>query len=392
MKKINIGLIGLGVIGSGVVKILKERKNFFKKKLGIELSLKKACDKDLSKIKNLKLDPSVVTTNPNEIISDPQIDVVIELIGGIHPAKEFIIEALRKGKHVVTANKALLAQDGIEIFNTARACSKNIYFEAAVGGGIPIIKSLREGLVANKINSLFGIVNGTSNFILSNMSQNNMDFAEALREAQKKGFAEKNPKFDIEGIDSLHKLIILTYLAFGKFVSFKDVFVEGITNISSLDVSYANELGLTIKLLAIAKKENNELEVRVHPTMLPKSNLLSQVRDSFNAIYISGDLVGDLLFYGRGAGQMPTASAVISDLVDLTKDIKAGLFRSTLNIVSDPEIKNIRNIDEIQSRYYIRFMAIDEPGVLAKIAGVLAKFGISIASVSQKERKKAKVV
>jgi len=392
MKKINVGLIGFGNVGSGVVKILRDKRTFISSKIGLEININKICDKDIVSKRNVQLDKHILTNSVEGILNDPQIDIVVELIGGIHPAKEYIISALKKGKNVVTANKALLAQDGREIFAIARDRNKNIYFEASVGAGIPIIKSLREGLVANKFYSIFGIVNGTSNFILSQMSGGNRTFSDALKEAKLKGFAEQNSSLDIEGIDSAHKLILLTYLCFGRMVNIDDVFIEGISQISLSDVNYAKELGFEIKLLAIAKKEANELEVRVHPTLIPDSHLLASVTGVFNAIYVSSDLAGSLLFYGPGAGQMSAASAVVSDLVDLTRDIKAGLFRSTLNIVADESIKKLRRIDEFSSRYYIRFMALDKPGVLAKISGVLAKFGISIASVTQKERCRTQVV
>jgi len=327
-----------------------------------------------------------------QIIDDPHIDIVVELVGGIQPAKDYIIEALKKGKHIVSANKALLAQEGHELFALAKDRGKNIYFEASVGAGIPIIKSLREGLVANKFHSILGILNGTSNFILSQMSRNNCTFDDALREAREKGFAEKDPTLDIEGIDSAHKLTLLVYLCFGKLINLAHIFTEGISRISLADINYAKELGFEIKLLAIAKKKYNELEVRVHPTLIPKTHLLSSVDGVFNAIYVSSDLAGDLLFYGPGAGQLSAASAVVADVVDLVQDIKAGLFRPTLNIVIDKSIKKLCKTDDFESRYYIRFLALDKPGVLAKISGILAHFGISIASVTQKERRKAQVV
>ena len=392
MKKINVGLIGFGNVGSGAVKILSDRKSLLSDKIGLEINIKKICDKDISSKRNVAVDRSLFTKDAKEIINDPQIDIIVELIGGLHPAKEYIVEALKKGKSVVTANKALLAQEGRELFALAQDRGKSIYFEASVGAGIPIIKSLREGLVANKFCSILGIVNGTSNFILSQMANNNCSFNDALSEAKAKAFAEKNPSLDIEGIDSAHKLILLTYLCFGRFVSLDDIFIEGISHLSLADINYAGELGFQIKLLAIAKKESDELEVRVHPTLIPKMHLLSSVSGIFNAIYVSSDLAGDLLFYGPGAGQLSAASAVVSDLVDLTQGLKAGMFRPTLNIVEDRSIKKLRKINEIESRYYIRFLTLDKPGVLAKIAGVLAKFGISIASVTQKEKKRAQVV
>ncbi|MDO8662615.1 MAG: homoserine dehydrogenase [Candidatus Omnitrophota bacterium] len=392
MKKINVGLVGFGNIGSGVVKILRERKSLLSEKIGLEINIKKVCDLDISRQRNVNLAKDMLTRDVKDIINDPQIDILVELIGGVHPAKEFILEALKKGKNVVTANKALLAQAGQELFSEAADRGKNIYFEASVGAGIPIIKSLREGLVANRFYSIFGIVNGTSNYILSSMSKNNCSFQEALKVARSKGFAEKDPTLDIEGMDSAHKLILLTYLGFGKFVGLKDVFVEGISHIALADINYAKELGFAIKLLAIAKKDGEDLEVKVHPTLLPENHLLSSVDGVFNAIYVASDLAGDLLFYGPGAGQLSAASAVVSDLVDLTQDIKAGLFRPTLNIIEDKTVKKLRKVDDFKSRYYIRFMVLDKPGVLARISGVLAKFGISIGSVSQKERNKTQFI
>ena len=392
MKRINAGLIGFGNVGSGIIKILRDRKALLSEKTGLEISIKKVCDQDIVSKRNVSLDKAMLTRDARALINDPQIDILIELIGGIHPAKEYIIEALRKGKHVVTANKALLALHGQELFTEAADRGKSIYFEASVGAGIPIIKSLREGLVANRFNGILGIVNGTSNYILSSMSKNNCSFQEALKAARAKGFAEKDPTLDIEGMDSAHKLILLTYLAFGRFVELKDVFIEGISRISLADVNYAKEMGFEIKLLAIAKKEGSDLEIRVHPTLIPQEHLLSSVDGVFNAIYVSSDLAGNLLFYGPGAGQSSAASAVVSDLVDLTQDIKAGFFRPILKIVADKTVKKIRKIDDFESRYYIRFMARDLSGVLARVSGVLAKFGISIASVTQKERSKTQLV
>jgi homoserine dehydrogenase len=389
MKKIKIGLIGYGNVGSGVVKILRERKQFLCDKIGLEIEIKKICDQDLISKRSVSVEKAILTKNASDLIGDPHIDIIVELIGGIHPAKELISEALKKGKSVVTANKALLAQEGKGLFALASDCNRSIYFEASVGAGIPIIKSLREGLVANKFSSIFGIVNATSNYVLSQMSNTDCNFSDAIKEAKARGFAEKDPTLDIEGIDSAHKLVLLTYLCFGKFVDLDDVYIEGISRISSLDISYARQLGFNIKLLAIAKKDADSLEVRVHPTLIPQNHLLSSVDGIFNAIYVSSDLAGELLFYGPGAGQLCAASAVVSDLIDLTQDIKAGMFRPTLNVVSDNSIKKMRKIDEIESRYYIRFVAQDKPGVLAKVSGVLAKYGISIASVTQKERIKS---
>ncbi len=392
MRKISIGLIGFGNIGCGVVKILQQRKSLLAQKIGVEIVIKKICDRDITTKRDVSVDKSLLTRDANEIINDPQIDIIVELMGGINPAKEFILAALKKGKHVVTANKALLAECGNELFSEASERGKNIYFEASVGAGIPIIKSIKEGLVANKFSSIFGIVNGTSNYVLTQMSKEGCSFSNAINQAKNKGFAEKDPTLDIEGIDSAHKLVLLTYLAYGRIVKIKDIFIEGISRISAADIAYAKELGYEIKLLAIAKKEDDALEVRVHPTFLPVNHLLSSVDGVFNAIYVSSDLAGDLMFYGPGAGQLPAASAVVSDIVDLTQDIKAGLFKPTLNSIQDSSIKNLRQIDEFENRYYIRITVVDKPGVLAKISGILAKFGISIASVTQKEKLRAQVV
>lgn len=392
MKKINLGIIGFGNVGSGVVKILKERRAFLAEKIGVEINIKKICDKDIAAGRNVSVDKQLLTKNAEEIINDPQIDIVAELIGGISPAKEYILEALKKGKNIVTANKALLAEQGQELFAQAEDRGKSIYFESAVGAGIPIIKSLREGLICNRFNGILGILNGTSNFILSRMGEKNCSFVQALKEARQKGFAESNPALDINGMDSAHKLTLLAYLCFGRFVGLSDISVEGISQISLSDIKYAEELGFSIKLLAVAKREKDELEIRVHPTLTPKDHLLSSVSGVFNAISVSSDLAGELFFYGPGAGQLSAASGVIADIIDLTQDIKAGLFRPTFNIIRDKSVKKLRKIDDFESRYYIRLMALDKPGVLAKISGILAKFGISIASVTQKERRKAQVV
>jgi len=317
---------------------------------------------------------------------------VVELIGGIHPAKEFIIAALRNNKHVVTANKALLAEEGKEIFDLARRKNLGLGFEASVGGGIPIIKAMREGLIGNRIESILGILNGTSNFILTEMYEHGCDFRSAVKLAQQKGYAEKNPRFDIEGIDSAHKLLILTLLGFGYCPDIKKIYVEGIADISLYDILYAKELGYVIKLLAVAKEEKRRLEIRVNPTFLPERHLLSSVRGIHNAVHVTGDMVGEAIFYGEGAGQMPAASSVISDIVDLAKGITANSCWKGSEFFFNSRIKGLLPISEIESRYYIRFMAIDKPGVLAKIAGVLGKKNISIASVNQKERRRAKVV
>ncbi len=389
MKKINVGVIGLGTIGSGVVKALRERKHLILERSGVDLHLVLACDARRSQAKNLKLPPTLFTTNPLDVIKHEKIDVVVELIGGYHPAKEFIVQALKSGKHVVTANKALLAADIDNLLHLACQKKRFLRFEASVCGGIPIIKALQEALVSNRIDSFFGIINGTSNYLLSKMRNEGLSFFEALCIAKKKGYAERNPRFDVEGIDAAHKLVVLCYLLFSKLIPLEKIVREGISHVSHMDVRYAEEMGFVIKPLAIAKRVGDELEARVHPTMLPKDHMLAAVNGVFNAALLQGDMVGDMLFYGRGAGQFPTASAVISDLVDLGRQVDSGL---SYGVLAKPRVKRFRNLDNVVSRYYLRFMAIDKPGILAKISGILGKYHIGIAQVSQKELKRTKFV
>ncbi|MCM8782199.1 MAG: homoserine dehydrogenase [Candidatus Omnitrophica bacterium] len=393
MRKINIGLIGFGTVGSGVVKVLQERKALLKKLGGVDIALKYICDKDITSNRglNLNIDKKILTKNPNKILMDPDIEIVIELIGGVYPAREIILAALRNNKHIVTANKALLAEKGAEIFKTAERYGKEVRFEGSVGGGIPIVKALREGFVSNKINEIYGIINGTSNYILSQMSDKECKFDIALKAAKNFGIAEANPKLDVNGTDSAHKLILLAWLSFGILAKPSQVYREGILEIEPRDITYAKEMGYTIKLLAISKKVVNEIELRVHPTLVPNTHLLAAVKDVYNAIYVKGDLTGQALFYGKGAGRFPTASAVVSDIVDLAKIIqrhpvgRTTPFKTTTAAV-------IKKMDEIKTRYYIRFSAVDRPGVLANISSILGRNNISIASVTQKEKRRVKTV
>ncbi len=391
-NKINIGLIGFGTIGSGVVKSLMERRDMLLKRAGMDFNLSLVCDKDLSSKRDVNIPKSMLTKDADRVINDPNIHIIVELIGGIHPAKEIVMKALSKGKHVVTANKLLLATEGMEIFQKAKDSNREIYFEASVAGGIPIIKAIREGMVGNRFSSVLGILNGTSNYILSGMSSEGASFKAALKEAQLKGYAEKDPSLDIKGLDSSHKLAILSLLAFGKRVDLSDIYVEGIEDISNFDIQYAKELGYVIKLLAIAKRYGNELEVRVHPTFLPSEYLLSSVSGAYNAIFIEADLVGKQLFYGQGAGKLPTSSAVVSDIVDIGHKITCGKNSAKSVIPRDTEIKKVRKMDDVITRYYAHFSAIDKPGVLANIADLLGRHNISIASVVQKERSKSHIV
>lgn len=390
MNKINIALIGFGNIGSGVVKILRAKNNYLSKRLGAELNLKYVCDKDIITSRGVKVDAQALTTDFNKALNDAEVQIVIELVGGTSVAKEIVLQAVRNKKHVITANKALLAEHGEELFAAAAENNVRIFFEAAVGGGIPIIRAIQDSLVANQIKYVYAIINGTSNYILSQMAELKRDFKSALVDAQNKRYAEKDPTLDIDGIDSAHKIAILTKLCFGRFVTMKDIYIEGIRQISLSDVRNAEELGFCVKLLAIAKKEGQELEVRVHPTLLPRGHMLSSVNGVFNAIHLAGDLVGDMLFYGRGAGQLPTSSAIIGDLNDAVAILNNPL--PQVHDLSDQKIKRVRDIREITSRYYLRLTTLDEPGVLAQIANILGKYRISISSVLQKGKQRAKIV
>lgn len=387
MKTINIGLIGFGTVGTGVVKLLKGQAPLLERRLAARLRLKRIADLDLTKPRDVEVDPKILTTDAREIIEDPAIDIVIELIGGTTAAREVSLAALRSGKHLVTANKALLATHGLELFRAAAEKRVDLGFEASVCGGIPIIRAVREGLVANRIHSIEGIVNGTCNYILTKMTELGAPFAEVLKEAQDQGYAEANPSLDIDGIDAAHKLQILASIAYGGSVDFNAIHVEGIRGIDPDDIQYAKELGYRVKLLAIAKETDGEIEVRVHPTLIPEDHLLASVGGVFNAVYIIGDATGSLMFYGRGAGQLPTASAVVSDVVEIAQNI---LYQRPSRPSHIPAIAGeglkIRPMDEVRTRYYLRVMAVDKPGVLSKVSGILGSHGISIASVIQKGR------
>ncbi len=372
--------------------MLRKKAALLENKLGVRISLKRVCEVNPALIKKLKSKKVDVCKNADRILEDPQIDIVIELVGGIHPAKEYILKALRNKKHVVTANKALLAEQGEEIFKAAKENGVDIYFEASVGGGIPIIRSLREGLIANKIESVYGIINGTSNYILTQMSEGGCDFKNALKQAQKKGYAEKNPHFDISGIDCAHKIAILARICFNQQVKFNDIYVEGINEIELSDLNYAEELGFCVKLLAIAKKAQNGLQIRVHPCLLPKGHLLANVRGVYNAVFIKADLIGKALLQGEGAGQLPTASAVVGDVISIAQKIGIESRMDFLKTKGSSLCKKILSIDQLQTRYYFRFTALDKPEVLSKISKILGKFKISIYSVIQKGRRRSQAV
>jgi homoserine dehydrogenase len=395
MKGIHVGLIGWGTVGSGVIKVLQENGPLIEKRLGSKVVLKRIADIDLETERSVKVNREVLTNRAEEVIGDPEIDIVLELIGGMEPARSYILEALKAGKHVVTANKALLATHLDEFCGVAQRYNVDLNFEASVGGGIPIIRSLKEGFVAERIETVYGILNGTSNYILSTMSNEGGEFTAVLRQAQAKGYAEMDPRLDIEGIDAAHKLAILIKLAFGAKVPFDDIFIEGISGITPLDIQFALEFGYKIKLLAIAKADGETIEARVHPTMLPSDHLLSTVDGVFNAIFLRGNAVGETLFYGQGAGMMATASAVVSDLIELSRNILKGTAGRVPTLsLQQTHIKEmkVKDIEDIVRPYYMRFSALDRPGVLSKISGILGKNDISIVSVIQKGRQVSEAV
>src|SRR3989344_946645 len=383
-KIIGIGILGLGTVASGVVGLLRRQAAAIEKKTGIRLVLKKVCVKSLTKKRAVKIPRRLLTTHVQDLLKDRSIDIFVELVGGIQPAKKIIAQAFQNGKHVVTANKALLAEKGNFIFGLSRKHSKKLGIEASVCGGIPIIKAIKEGLASNTISHFLGIVNGTCNFILTRMSDQAIGFEEALRQAQQKGYAEKNPTLDIRGIDSAHKLAILARMAFGAEVRFASIPAEGIESLATADIEYAKELGYSIKLLAIGKRHEKGLELRVHPTMLPLDHPLSNVRGVYNAVFLHADQAGDLLFYGKGAGKFPTASAVMSDIIDIAKRI-SGEVDLKAPVASVPGRLKIYPIENMRSKYYLRFQVADRPGVLGRIAQALGKNHISILSVHQKE-------
>ncbi len=395
MEAIKLGLIGLGVVGSGTAKIIFENQDLIKKRLGIPLKIKKIVVRDLSRPRLVDVPEELLTTDIEAIINDPEISIVVELIGGIEPARTFILKAIDSGKHVVTANKALLAEHGHELFAAAAKKGVDIAFEAAVGGGVPIIKTLKESLTGNRILSLVGIVNGTCNYILTRMLEEGLPFETVLREAQEAGFAEADPSLDIDGIDAAHKLAILASLAYGKEVKIEDVYVEGIREADPLDLAFAKELGLVTKLLGICRESEEGLEIRVHPALVPETHVLASVRFAYNAFYIRGDAVRDILLYGLGAGQMPTGSAIVSDIIDLARNILVGASGRVpalsyhMNYLSPCRIKPM---PQIVCRYYFRFSVVDRPGVLSKIAGILGEHQISIATVIQKGRQEGSSV
>ena len=388
MKEIRVGLIGFGTVGKGLATTLLQQKDRLRQRVGAAVTLKRVAD---TGIKNLPAEFSSVTFSQDarDVFSDPGIDIVVELIGGIEPAKSFILAAIANGKHVVSANKALFANHGREIFAAAIKNKVEVGFEASVGGGIPVIKSLKEGLVANRIEAISGILNGTANFILTQMTDHGTPFAEVLKDAQARGFAEADPTYDIEGIDTAHKLAILMSIAYGLHVGVNDITTEGISTIEPIDIEFAREFGYKIKLLAISRNHGSHVEARVHPTMVPEDHMLANINGAFNAIQFIGDTVGDILLYGQGAGMMPTGSAVAADVVDIGRNILSGSINRVPALSFLPEFIGepvITPMSELSCPYYFRVTALDKPGVLSRISGIFGQCNISIKSVIQKSR------
>ncbi len=390
MREINIGMLGCGTVGTGVAKLLLEQRDLIASRLGAVLNLRRVADLDLARDRGIRFPDGMLVADARRVVEEPGIDIIIEMIGGEGIAKELILKAIANGRHVVTANKALIAAHGNEIFRSAAEKSVDLYFEASVGGCMPIIKTLRESLVANRIAAMTGILNGTCNYILSKITDEGSTFADALAVAQRQGYAEADPTLDVEGFDTAHKIAILSALAYGMPINLKDVYIEGISHITPMDIEFAGQFGYRIKLLAISKHRGDAVEARVHPTMIPFGNLLSNVNGTLNAVTVSGDATGDILLYGRGAGMLPTASAVVADAVDLARNLLSGTAGRVPALAFQPERIRpipILPIDRISSHYYFRFSALDRPGVLSSISGILGAHGISIQSVHQKGRK-----
>lgn len=386
MDSIKVGLLGLGVVGGGTYKVLARNAQEIARRAGRKIEVTRVAVRDVAKARKLLGPDMLVGTDPQAVVRDPSIDIVVELIGGDTLALELVLEAIAQGKHVVTANKALLAKHGTEIFAAASARGVMVAFEAAVAGGIPIIKAIREGLTANRIEWVAGIINGTTNFILSEMRARGLPFATVLAEAQKLGYAEADPTFDIEGVDAAHKLTLLASLAFGIPVQFDKAYIEGISQLAAEDIKLAERLGYRIKLLGITKRRPEGIELRVHPALVPVKSLLANVEGAMNAVLVRGDAVGQTLYYGKGAGEEPTASAVVADLVDVTRLHTADPEHRVPHLAFQPDAMAdtpILSIDEIVTSYYLRLTVADQPGVLADLARVLADAKISIGSMIQ---------
>ncbi|HHT83924.1 MAG: homoserine dehydrogenase [Christensenellales bacterium] len=390
MKKVGVALLGLGTVGGGTYKILTKNRDDIKKNYGVDLEIRHILEKDMSKVKALGANPDIVSCDINNILKDPEIKIVAEFFGGIEPAKSFLVQCLLAGKSIVTANKEMFSQYWHELESAAKKGKAGVYFEASCVGGVPVIRTLTESMQGNNIKCIMGIVNGTTNYILSKMADEGLEYETVLKEAQKLGYAEANPTADVDGYDSMYKLSILSSLAFHTKVPIDKIYREGISNISKLDIEYGKKFGYTLKLLAIGKKENGKIEARVHPAFIPSDHPLAAVKESFNAVHIVGDNVGDIMLYGRGAGDLPTGSAIVSDIVfaSLQSKHKYSSFKNNTDKVSDRGFNK-----DFQCEYYMRLTVKDVPGVIASISAKLAKFKISINSIQQKvEGDKASVI
>ena len=388
MNKIQIGLIGYGNVGSGVAAFLQKYRTSIRQKTQTDIILRGVCDRSIAQKKTEHLGKIVLTDKAQDILTLPDVDVIVELIGGVKAAKEIVVQALRSGKHVVTANKELIANEGPELFALAHQNNCNIYYESSVMAGVPVIRMVTEGIAGNQVNGLYGIINGTCNFILSKMTRDKVSFEQALLEAQQKGFAESDPTLDINGMDSANKLGILVLLTMGKHILPKDIHTEGITHISHDDIEHAESLGLVIKLLAIAKRHEEAIEIRVHPTLFTQDHPLASINGVLNAVFINTTPLGSILLSGKGAGQMPAASGIISDLIHLASRQQSPAEKMLANLAQDDPTLTIQKMDHVLTRFYLRFMTTDKPGVLANITGILGNHGISINSVSQKAHNK----
>ena len=390
MKEIKVGLIGFGTVGKGLAEVLRSQQQRLVRRTGMTIRLAGIADTRAVELPEEFRDIPL-TRDALQLINDPEIDIIVELIGGIEPAKTLVLQAIAAGKHVVTANKALLSQEGRDIFAAATRQGVEVGFEASVGGGIPVIKALKEGLVANRILSIMGILNGTANYILTRMTDEGIAFAEVLKDAQRLGFAEADPTYDIEGIDTAHKLAILMTIAYGTPITHKEIVTEGISQIEPMDIELAREFGCRIKLLAISRNHGEHVEARVHPTMVPQGHLLASINGAFNAIHFQGDMVGNILLHGLGAGSVPTGSAVAADVVDIARNICFGSIGRVpaLSYLPDQmQARRITPMEELYGPYYLRCTVLDQPGVLSNISGILSRHDISIESVIQKGRKK----
>jgi len=392
MKEIRLGLLGFGIVGTGVIKALNEKGALIESRTGLKLVLRKIADLDLDRDRGVRVAPSILTRDAESVVNDPDIDIIIELIGGVEAARDLITKALKLGKPVITANKALLAEHGDEIARLAEQHQADIFFEASVGVGIPLIRTLREGLVSDHIRSMYGILNGTCNFILTQMEGAHLSFDDALKEAQKEGYAEADPGLDIDGVDTAHKAVILASLAYGFHVPMSAVSVEGIRGLDAIDIQFAMDLGYRIKMMAVIKDVGGEVEIRVHPTLVPIDHIMASVSSVFNGVLMNGDSIGQVLFYGKGAGCDPTAGAVLSDVVDAARNLVFQSVRRAPSFVHYNPNGRIRAIGETEIRYYLRLTLLDKPGVFGQIGSVLGRHGVSIASALQKEARKGEQV